>query len=216
MRCRVTILAILTSSLLGVVAVLVSNSEEGPRYNGRPLSHWVLLADCEDKEALAVLKHFDPRDIRYLIRWIQYQPASWRSPLYWRIMKLRPPSIFEPLAVWIGRPQREDLARGALATFLLLETNAVSAIPALVKLMNNAAAAPDTSERAARALGATGVDALPALVEATRDLTNPARFHAASAAFGIMNRPGTIVDVEFTNKLKDSWAWPWFTPNLAQ
>jgi hypothetical protein len=89
---------------------------------------------------------------------------------------------------------------------LLLEPNAASAIPPLVKLMNNATAAPDTSERATRALGATGVNALPALVETARDITNPARMHAVGALLYILNERGTVMDPALTNKLQDSWA----------
>jgi hypothetical protein len=44
--------------------------------------------------------------------------------------------------------------------------------------------------------------------KAGRDPSNPAHINAASAAFDVMCR--TVVDPQFTNKLKDSWARPWF------
>src|SRR5690242_14473759 len=149
MRGRVAIFATLIVFLLGVAAVLLANREEGPAYNGRPLSHWVLLAGPEDRDAEAVLKNLDPKDMQYLVRWIRYDPPAWRITLWRRVVNLRPHIIFEPLATWIGRRQREDLARGALATFELLGTNAASAIPHLMTLMKNATATPDNWEREA-------------------------------------------------------------------
>ena len=209
MRSKTVMVAAIAILLLCTVALLFNREPQGPTYNGRSLRHWTLLANEGDQQATAVLAKIEPKDIPYLVAWLPYEGPSWRAPLYHRVIKMKPSAIFEPLAIWIGRRQREDLARGAMAGLMALGTNAAPALQQLTTMMNNFAAAPTTSQRATRVLATLGTNALPALVETGRDPTNPAHVSAASAAFDIMCR--TVVDPQFTNKLRDSWARPWFS-----
>lgn len=172
---------------LGLVAVLLTVPRE-PRDHHQPLSHWVLMLGSpranapESPEASAAVTAIGTNALPFLLDWVQYESAPGRAKLSMLIARLRhtPPP-------WPGpRSRREHLAWGADRALCILGTQAVSALPELVRLMNDSSR-PETARRAAGSLRALGTNSLPALLAVVDNPNHPCRT-SAILALEIMGR----------------------------
>jgi hypothetical protein len=139
--------------------MFVQRREDEPRYNGVPLSDClratVRAQGWNDEQSVNGAAQIDTAAIPYLLKWMHYEPGDLRLNLAYRIGRWRPRSAFGPLAKWIQRNDREELAHATTTVFLLLGSDADSASDEL-GLMLNDASAPETAHRAMIALEAIG------------------------------------------------------------
>jgi hypothetical protein len=168
---------------VGVLLTFSIHSRE-PRYRNRPLSYWVAALagpraqGPESKEAPAAVNSVGSNAVPFLLKWIPYEPPPWR-PVADRLLRSSPRMPEE-------RSEREFLAWGADRAFWILGTRAVSALPELVRMMNDPSR-PETARRAAGTLRAFRTNSLPALLTVVDNPNHPCRT-AAILALQIMRR----------------------------
>ncbi len=171
-RRKVVLLALCLAALaLAVVLIIPSR---GPRYEGRSLSHWVVVLTGEDgeKEAdkgTAAVIQAGTNAVPYLLKWIQFEHKPWRDKVADQLQPFLPATADD-----IRQSERERLAAATMNAFEVLGSNAASSIPELTRLMNDPLA-PETAVRATRALGLSGTNALPALLGVVDNPTHPCR-----------------------------------------
>jgi hypothetical protein len=168
--------------LVGVL-VAIFRPEREPEYGGKRLSEWVdhyydpisgnfsatNVTFVVNEGAVDAIRHIGTNAVPYLIRWIAWEPRLWRIKLDQAIDKL----LRRPARSWVAD---EKHLRGihAAAAFQAVGAEAVVAIPALCRLMNDPNARLG-AVRAATALGGIGKEGLPPLISA---LTNRPLVHA--------------------------------------
>jgi hypothetical protein len=155
-----------------------------PSYRGHSLSEW--LQAPPSLEARTAIRAIGTNAIPTLLHWLSHNPPHWRTNLTFLDRKYLPTSISD----FLDQPDH-DIARQA---FFMLGTNALPAVPALVKLMSQTDA-PETAVRATYSLGYLGPQALPYLEDALSS-TNPAQRAAILNSIGDMyyRRAGSADD----------------------
>jgi hypothetical protein len=163
---RKLIALVLLAVVGGVIAYFLPRRSDEPEYKGRRLSEWLEtyqnnLGDELGRhvEAQVAIQNIGTNALPCLLKWIDYEPPRWRVT----IRKILPTFILNrrPVNRWLdGEASRRAVA--ATDAFLLLGTNAASAVPELHALMKNNGR-PGSSDRAIYALGCVGDLALPSL-----------------------------------------------------
>lgn len=161
-------LAVIVAVVVGLRFVHHWNAE--PAYDGRPLSDWVAsfsFGKSSDREAAAVaLRSIGTNALPWLLKWTAAEAGPFRLKAESLADELAP-HLPDRLASSLVRfaYDRNVRAEGAVISFLALESLAAPAIPELERrLFQNP---PDRyHDRAAAALSAIGVTAVPALTNA--------------------------------------------------
>jgi hypothetical protein len=181
---------LLTICLLAAALVALLSRDAGPHYRGRSLYKWLVFyqthVENQDppqvKEAMRAITAIGTNAIPYLMKWIQQEPPPWQ--------KSAPRSLFG--SSWDIPPARlliygpgHDRADLAMLGFILLDTNAVSAIPGLATMVNDRNR-PVTAQRAMTALSTLGLPAFPHLTAALSNTNCPTRYWAAMSLATVM------------------------------
>jgi HEAT repeat protein len=152
------------------VWVALPNQQDGPTYQGVPLSKWISkyadLNGTEDPDITHALLAIGPDAFPCLLKWMSYETPAWREKLRQSLPNRLKRSRFVARLTYgnaVGR------AGEALVAFDAFGTNAAPAIPALVAL-SQTSEKPSAAMRALLALGYIGEPAIPALTNA---LANP-------------------------------------------
>jgi hypothetical protein len=166
-------LLVLVGCVLAAAALVPLFTRDGePRYQGRPLSEWLVIYSQSRTtqnspgrdEAVQAIRSIGTNGLPYLTKWIRHEPPLWWRPL--RKLGLFPARL-------IQGPGQER-AFGAMLAFGILGTNAASAIPELNTMINDTNH-PWTSVRALQALGSLGPPAFPHIVAAISNTNQPHR-----------------------------------------
>ena len=173
---------VLIAVIGGAVAYGLLKRRDEPKYQGRYLSDWLeQYSQARQRywkertpaeiEAEAAVQNIGTNAVPYFVKWIAKEAPAWRISLIQTI----PGAITnrEPLPGWLeGNALRRD--RYAYFGFMILGTNAVSAIPDLEAMINN----PTNSKarvRARFALAHIGPPALPVFKAVLADPNHPDR-----------------------------------------
>jgi hypothetical protein len=194
---------------LGVATLIVfttlrDHTKGEPRYNGVPLSSFMLLTFRTGVDDLNIttsrLSIIDTNALPFLIQWLKYQPQPWRAKLANLILTVSHNRLSVGLANRVYHSKGEDLAECSVLAFIALGPKATPAISALKLIMNDPSHG-DACPRATAALGAIGTNALPALLEAIRNSHHHYRFEAFYAALETTRRDGTVISLTLSNEL---------------
>jgi hypothetical protein len=172
---------------LVIGAIWFAISERQPSYQGRPLAYWLCLKNNDDDEAVRdephseeAIRQMGTNCLPYLLRWIAYEPPTWKTKLLNVLSRLR----------WIPEGLQDDhagqLAQGAVNALLILGHRASPAIPQLALLAKDSSREM-SSYRAAFVLISFGPEAQPIVV----DLLNDPRPLIRTAAISAVARFGT-------------------------
>jgi hypothetical protein len=165
---------------IACLALMAAHTTE-PKYKGQPLSYWIELNLCLDrngdgkvpgaspdaiernqrdlKEARAAITTIGTNGLPYLTRWIRYGP-----PLPGTRFIPRAPRPFR-FKLYRFNQERADRAQAAMQALPVLGTNAGPAIPELVRLaMKTNILDRQLAWRAERTLTKLGTQAFPALM----------------------------------------------------
>jgi len=184
--------AALVSTLAVVLPLL--NPEPEPSYNGRTLSEWLKMSrrpavtEGFPGEATLAVRSIGTNALPFLLKWIRYELPPWREKLL--TLATRPvagKTLSEGKVVYgnsliLGKSTR--LAKLAELGFVILNTNAVSAIPDLEALMKGNQS-PVVRRRAIYALGEIGGPSIPALTNALADIKQPNRCEIIEAIYAV-------------------------------
>jgi len=176
---RRRILFILIAAAVVAVAFVAAFNSSGPKepsYNGKTLSQWIDLAYSSPQagEADDALRHIGTNAIPCLLDWLAYQPAPWRQKAKQFVLRLPVKARSPKLANWLLPNNHQKRAALAMHIFPRLGPGAPAAIPGLTRIMKNSKSRP-VSMRAVVALVSLGKDALPPMLTALSDPTNPNR-----------------------------------------
>ena len=173
MHKRKVYLLLLAGAVLAPVLVVVFSREREPEYAGKRLSEWVEIyaatgtvvsAQTQKEDAANAIRHIGTRAPPFLLKWMQYEPAPWKSRLCDEVNRRLKLSL--PLAD--ERKTRRALA--AMNAFHVLGPQADRALPELTRLLNDPAVSQPTRwephatpYRAALVLAGLGEAGLPPL-----------------------------------------------------
>lgn len=161
--------------LVGLAAILTQERE--PHYNGRSLSSWLKTYDAlvmtqdspEFAESEAAVRQIGTNAIPHLLNWIRDEPAPWR-----RTVRRAIPYPVADTRLVSFLLEGSDKQGAASSGFIILGTNAASAIPALLPLIKDTTH-PRTAKRAIASLSFLGPAAFPALTNSLADRSQPFR-----------------------------------------
>lgn len=139
--------------LFAILGLALSKPRE-PSYQGHSLSYWLSMAEPVD--TIVAVHAIGTNAIPVLLTWISYETPAWRRALAGLALKYNLEQLFNRLNP--AAPQK------ALKAFSLLRTNALPAMPALVKLTQETNH-PEAATRATYALCFLGPKALPHLAD---------------------------------------------------
>jgi hypothetical protein len=178
---------------LAIVFPIVHRKPE-PTYNGRRLSEWLKDYRRPERnggmptEAELAVRLIGTNALPSLLEWIRYELPPWRKKLLRLATRpvegktLDEGKIIYGNSLILGKSTR--LAELAELGFVILNTNAATAIPELEALMKNNQK-PDIGLRAIYALGEICGPAIPALTNALADLKQPNRDRIIQAIYGV-------------------------------
>src|SRR6266566_2390924 len=68
----------------GVLVAVFARREREPAYGGKRLSEWVeTFTDTESEaKAVEVMRVFGTNSLPYLVKWISYEPPTWKMRFY--------------------------------------------------------------------------------------------------------------------------------------
>jgi hypothetical protein len=186
-------LALIVATLIGVFALRAPPEKPQPHYNGRQLSDWLTMCrpgegpwDTGGEAELAV-RSIGTNALPFLLEWIRYElPPSRRFMLSLATRPVPGKPLYEGKIVYgssliLG----ESTTRAQIAEvgFIILNTNAIPAIPVLERLMKDNQK-PVVGLRAIYALGAIGGPAIAALTNALADTNQSSRIEIMNALCG--------------------------------
>jgi hypothetical protein len=198
------ILLLIGMGALAVAAVaFLQRRDNEPSYNGVPLSDCLRAtlrpSAAGTYKAINALEKIDTNAIPYLLQSIQYERPTWRIRLARVIYKVPPAAVAHPVAGWIARVERWELAQGALDGFLQLKGKADAATDALGAMLDNRQA-PETAHRAMLALEAIGTtNSFVKIVGAIQHRDNPYRTDAVLIALDILHENTFRFSDSFSN-----------------
>lgn len=180
---------VLACIVAAVVVAVVWPREHEPEYEGKKLSEWLMgerpLGEPANARAKAI-HQIGTNALPFLLRWIRYETPPWRKKLSSAIRKIN-------TKAWVAfRDKKADRAKGARLGFEILGPQASPAIPELTKLMKGTNV--DITINAFYALHATGIEALPVLLEVLTNGPACLRLHTA-VIFRTMRQLGTNASV---------------------
>jgi HEAT repeat protein len=214
---------ILALSVCGTAAFVVSVAwlvEPDPVYGGKKLSDWAeryRMSFCpvdgnpdgnppEDsavrREAVQAALHLRAKILPRALKLIVYEKPDWCGRME-RVLEGVNVRRWCPTCLW--SPFYGDKGEDCLVYFEMLGPEARTAVPELVRIMKQARSLR-IRERAMYALGCTGKEGLPSLMEVLADPENPDRRRAAFA-IGDMKNQGTVASPAvplIVNRLKDA------------
>ena len=158
--------------------------EREPEYKGRKLSEW-LMTPVDDSERIAseakeAIRHMGTNALPWLVKWIRYEPASWRRKL--SITKLPAWLRSSRVMVWLVNDAAIFRKENAINCIRYLGADAAPAIPILVRCLRDSNRM--ITYAAAEALGVLAIEpyfALPALTNALEAPNTRLRRTAARA-----------------------------------
>jgi hypothetical protein len=154
---------------LAFALFLVLTHEREPEYEGRRLSEWLepqpwIGVDSDYYKSQAAIRSIGTNALPILLKWIDYEPPTWRMTLYRKLPKFI--GNRRPINSWLfGASRRVGFAIGG---FEALGTKAASATPVLEAMMKDTTK-PTRARAAIYALGEIGEPAIPALKAAFAD-----------------------------------------------
>ena len=186
---RVYLLILLGVVVAGVLVAVFASREREPEYGGKKLSEWVQMCgiDYESPQAKKAILQIGSNAVPYLVKWIRYEPPSWKEKLYAVVNKASSSLKFS----YRLTDSEEFLAYGSMRALLVLGPEAHGAVRDLTKVMYD----PKTTISANRALTVLSVVVMktsdrrvvPALQEMLNDPNPKVR---AFATHGLRNIEG--------------------------
>jgi hypothetical protein len=148
MRWRRLVLVLIGCAAVAGALLLFHNRE--PRYEGKPLSYWLLAIanneapPHERQQAAAAVRHIGPRALPFLLEWIGYKEPRWSERIrqwYTTSTASPPPAVFKMLTRLVdllghNKDCCEIRAIAAVDGFVLLGPQAAPAIPKLVGMVD--------------------------------------------------------------------------------
>jgi len=149
-----------------VAALALVTREREPEYGGKKLSEWVMdygkystgysarmASSSPPQDADEAMRHIGTIAIPHLLKWLRYEPPTWRKDLANQLFRLAPTRGRDALIERIIRPtlepdNQEIRANGASIALERLGSEADGAIPSLARLVNDTKA-PASAWRAA-------------------------------------------------------------------
>ncbi len=195
-RALATALMVVAALATGVFAYAIYSERPipEPNYNGRSLSEWLALYTRAERnggvptEAELAVRSIGTNALPFLIASLRYELPLWRKTLLtlatWPVegKTLDEGKVVYGRAWILGRTARQT--ETADTGFVILNTNAAPAIPALEVLMKDDRK-PTKALRAIWALGEIGGPAVPALTNALADTNQANRCRIMEALYGI-------------------------------
>jgi hypothetical protein len=170
--------AVIIASLIAAFARSASSEKPQPRYKDRQLSEWLAMCRPGDGpwdtggEAERAVRLIGTNALPFLLEWIRYELPPWRQTLLRFATRPVPGKTLEEGKIVYGQSRilgrSTRLAELAQLGFVILNTNAIPAIPDLERLMK-ANQRPVVGSRAIYALGDIGGPAITALTNALAD-----------------------------------------------
>jgi len=194
------LIALACLAALVTITALISRARE-PRYQGRSLSHWLLLYNKsvgEENQPVAAQQAADAvraigtNALPCLLDWIRYEPSPVRRKIITLLGNL-PSALSQNPVVASLFPDGPDVHfQLAVVAFDILGAQAAPAIPELDRLMNTPNS-PWTSRQAIRCLASIGPDAVPPITAVLADPKFPYRSTAADYVGYLRYTAGTNV-----------------------
>src|SRR5260370_3212437 len=194
MRRRGVVLVVVGCLVLPSVVVVVWPREREPRYNGRTLSEWISryylngsknnyeAKQSAAEEADAAVRQIGTNALDWLVKWISYDPPSWKLRVRVLLSKL-PACISSFLS-----EGAESRAVYAMLSFGVLQEAASPAVPDLMKLVGDTNTPASVVSRAANALSFIGQPALDPELAFLADTNRPNRRYLTTGMAN-MRRP---------------------------
>jgi HEAT repeat protein len=191
MKKRVVLAAFIVAIVIVVLLIVLRPSE--PSYHGKSARAWVLryVESVEDSrsadEAVEAIRSIGTNGIPAYLKWV----GSKDSPLKERIINLSRKQKIRDLG-WLTAGELRILGRFG---FVILGSNAVSAVPPLITLL---ASGEDQDIRAEAALALGGIgpaaqDAVPALIQCLSGTNGFAAYMAIASLGRIHSKPELAV-----------------------
>jgi HEAT repeat protein len=178
----------LSFSTICVYFVVKSHNASQVIYRGIPLSQWIVRSSRGDPEADQALREIAPSAVPVLLEMLASE-SSWSERLRFRITEKVLP------VAWRGHSSLERRLLAAHA-FAILGSNAIFAIPQLIKLATNETTSVSASHALAN-LGELGIASLAELFEHQNPIV---RRDAIKAANWVQTWPAFLM-VAVTNKM---------------
>ena len=178
MRRKITIVVLLCCAFFVVFAL--QNREREPYYRGKSLSQWINVylssygGSPEENEAEEAVRAIGTNGIPFLIRCIGYETPPWKRQFHWMVNG----TIGHIKPSWILTDDMKDKQMYAVMAFVILESSAEPAVPALNEILNTGG--EFSSFLATKALGSIGKPALEALLAALQSDREPVAIQASS------------------------------------
>lgn len=173
---RTIFITVLVCIALALAYAILSRDNE-PRYKGKTLSEWLAIytavpmegasAPAEtQREAQLAIRSIGTNALPFVLEWMRQEPSPWRETL---LNKLPQALQNWPLLKSLIRGKSLQRAERAGSVFVILQTNAVCAIPELETLMQDNGR-PERANSVITCLTWIGPAAIPVLTNA---LANP-------------------------------------------
>lgn len=149
--------ALTALTIIATAFLVLWPGDREPRYNGKPLSHWVLLSrhgivpDDLELQRLHAIEAIGSNAAPFLLKWINYESGPWRN----RVIRVAPRVTL--------LYSREDLANASVGAFQIIGPGGQSALPGLAELMRCNSVI--VASRALRSMEAIGEPSVPALLD---------------------------------------------------
>jgi HEAT repeat protein len=173
MKRRRIIGLLLAPVFVGVSILCLVGVNHEPRYHGRALSYWLLMAQDTWSGILTepgwqqtsdAIRSTGTNALPYLLEWMAYERPTWRTQAVAVLKKLpKPLATNQKLERWLFGPG-DERARSTVWAFKVLGPDARPIVPDLAHLMDNPK--PTVSRLARQALDNLGGAALPPLLAA--------------------------------------------------
>jgi HEAT repeat protein len=171
---RRRVIGLLVSAVfLGLVIFYFAGLEHEPRYHGRALSYWLLMAqdtwsgiitEPGWQQTSDAIRNTGTNALPYLLEWMAYERPPWRTQAVAVLKKLpKPLATNQKLERWLFGPG-EERARSTVWAFKILGPEARPIVPDLARMMDGSRLAASSFAR--KALDNLGGDALPPLLAA--------------------------------------------------
>ena len=180
--------------ITGAFMYNIFSEKPEPQYAGTKMSEWLALYRRPERngglptEAELAVRSIGTNALPFLLEWIRYELPSWRKQLLRLATRPVEGKTLDEGKIIYGNAliRGKSARRAALAEvgFVILNTNAASAVPELETLMKNNRK-PDVGLRAIYALGEIGGPAIPALTNALADVKQTNRDRIIEAIYAV-------------------------------
>jgi hypothetical protein len=123
---------------IGVIAFWPREHEPNePEYQRKKLSEWLAIRAQQPEFAARAINAIGTNAVPFLVKWVEIRRPIWRDRLYAIYRKFPTPLQNNSFADYIGGIKEERRARSAFSAFILLGTNADSAIAELDRFIRD-------------------------------------------------------------------------------